>query len=271
MRHSAGRAAALVLAMAGACAHADSHLDYATQGACPALFRSIEIAGPRLRIEVEPAQGEPISSIFDGDEDLVTTLIPSQHKVMRMEVDDDAADYTGDVARSSMTYVDRQMEKAMALMREQCKHGGCPQMPDLGALMGRAAVDPITARDTGQADTVGGVACTWREWVRDGAVVRRECLADIAALPLPEADRAGLLRGMRVMMRYGNAYAPVRDRFATEAEPVPPAAQLPIVQQCFADGAPTGSVTLDAREAPVDPARFEVPAGYAPVLGANGE
>jgi hypothetical protein len=264
----AGRAfAAAVLAAACGAAHADARLEYTATGACPMLFRSIDVAGPRLRIEVAPEQGEPIASIFDGEEDLVTTLVPSQRTYMKIEVDADAADYTSDVMDSTATYMDRQMARAAEMMREQCKHGGCPQMPDFASLLPKPAGDPIQARATTQADTIDGVACTWREWVRGEAVVRRECLADITALPLPDADRAGLRRGMRVMLRYGESASAIRDRFASDPEPVPPVGQLPIAQQCFADDAATGTVALTAREAPVDPALFEVPAGYAPVAG----
>jgi hypothetical protein len=272
MRHLAGRAlAAAALAAACGAAHADARLDYVSTGTCPMLFRSIEIAGPRLRIEVSPEQGEPIASIFDGEEDLVTTLIPSGKTYVRVEVDADAADYTADVMGSTATYMDRQMARAAELMREHCGHGGCPQMPDLASMLPRPAGDPLRGRATGQADRIDGVDCTWREWVRGEAVVRRECLADIAALPLPDADRAGLRRGMRVMMRYGDAASAIRDRFVPDPEPVPPAGQLPIAQQCFADGVATGTVALTARQAPVDPARFGIPAGYAPVAGPGAE
>ena len=270
MRHLAGCAAALLLAAAGGVAHAGSRLDYATEGTCPVLFRSIEIAGPRLRIEVEPTGGEPLSSIFDGDEDMVTTLIPSQRRFMRQEVDADAADYTGDVASSSVVYMDRQMAKVEEEMRKNCKNGACGQMPDIAALMQRPQGTPITTR-AGAADTIGGLACTWREWMRDGAVMRRECLADIASLPLPDADRAGLRRGMRVMTNYGNAMGAIRDRWLGMVEPMTPMGQLPVAQQCFSDGAATGSISMTMREAPVDPLRFEVPAGYAPAMGPGSD
>jgi hypothetical protein len=271
MLQLAGRAAALALAASCGVAHADSRIDYASTGTCPVLFRSIEVAGPRLRIEVEPAGGEPLTSIFDGDEDLVTTLIPSQRRFMRIEVDADAADYSGDVVTSTVTYMDRQMAKAMEAMREQCKHGSCEGMPDFAALMARPPANPVTTRDLAATDIVDGVACAWREWVQGGAVVRRECLADIAVLPLPDADRAGLRRGMRVMTRYGDSMGAIRDRFGADPQPATPAGQLPVVQQCFAGGVAAGTVTLAAREAPVDPARFEVPAGYAPAMGAASE
>ena len=136
MRHLAGCAAALVLAASSGAALADARVAFATQGTCPTHFRSIDVAGPRLRMELEPPGGEPLVSIFDGDEDLVTTLIPSQRRFMRIEVDADAADYTGDVVSSSMTYMEKQMAIAQEAMREQCKRSSCPQMPDLSAMMG---------------------------------------------------------------------------------------------------------------------------------------
>jgi hypothetical protein len=273
MRTHAGLGIALALATACGPAFADARLDFPTQGTCHVQIRAIEVAGPRLRIEVEPTGGEPLTSIFDGDEDLVTTLIPSQRRFVRQEVDADAADYMGDVAGSSVTYMDKQMAKAKALMEEQCKHQSCPQMPDFAAMMGtmRPPADPITTRDTGQAESIGGFACTWREWVQAGSVVRRECLADVATLPMADADRAGLRRGMRVMMNYGEEMGAFRDRFGLAPEPNPPAGQVAVAQVCFAAGAETGRGSATVVPGPVDPARFEVPAGYAPAMGPGSD
>jgi hypothetical protein len=273
MRPLHGCAAALVLAACGSVAHADARLDFTTQGTCHVQIRSIEVAGARLRLEVEPDGGEPLTSIFDGEEDLVTTLIPSQRRFLRQEVDADAADYMGDVAGSSVTYMDKQMAKAKAIMEEQCKHQRCPQMPDFAAMMGtmRPPADPITTRATGQSENVDGLACTWREWVRAGGVVRRECLADVATLPMADADRAGLRRGMRVMMNYGEEMGAIRDRFGLAPEPNPPAGQVAVAQVCFAAGAETGRGSATVVQGPVDPVRFEVPAGYAPAMGPGSE
>jgi hypothetical protein len=265
----------LALAFALSCgpARADGRIEYRTDGACAVHFASIEVAGPRLRMEVTPAGGEPLSSIFDGDEDLVTTMVPSQRRFMRMEVDADAADYSGDVVKSTVTYMDRQMAKMQEVMEAQCKNQRCPQMPDLGAMMGNnlPPADPYTTRDTADAGNVGGVACTWREWVRAEGVVRRECLADIAALPLPDADRAGLRRGMRVMMNYGASMSVMTERFGTAPEPNPPVGKFPVAHVCFAGGAEAGQATATVTEAPVDPQRFEVPAGYAPMMGPGSD
>jgi hypothetical protein len=261
----------LVLALALDCgaATAAARIDTQIEGACPVLFRTIEIDGPRLRIELEPAGGEPFASIFDGDEDLVTSLIPSQKRFLRMEVDADAADYSGDVASSSVTYIDRQLAQAQAMMAEQCKRGGCPQMPDLAAMMGRPAApaNPITTRDTTEVATFGNLSCTWREWVRSDVVLRRECLADIAALPIPEADRAGLRRGMRVMTNYGESMGAIRDRFVADPEPPSPPGKLIVAQVCLANGAEVGRSSATTAEVAIDPARFQVPADYAPMGG----
>jgi hypothetical protein len=269
MRHLAGSAVALVLAAAAGPALADARLEFTTQGACPTHFRAIDVAGPRLRIELEPPGGEPLVSIFDGDEDLVTTLIPSQRRFMRIEADDDAADYAGDVVTSSMTHMDKQLAKAQEVMREQCKRGQCPQIPGFESMMGtgRGPVDPITTRDTGEAGSADGIACTWREWVRAEGVVRRECLADIATLPMGDRDRAGLRRGMRVMLNFGKSMGAFRDRFLVDADPDPPMGKLRVAQVCFAGGVESGRATATVVQASVDPLRFEVPADYVPAMG----
>jgi hypothetical protein len=265
----------LALALAAPLAHADGRIEARSEGTCPVLFRSIEVAGPRLRFEVSaPRQDQDYVSIFDGDEDLVTGLMPAQRTYMRMEVDEDAADYSGDVAGSMVKYMDRQMAQVAEQMQRNCPNGGCPQMPDLNALM-RAGMPqgaaPIEARDTPETGTAAGAACRWREWVQAGAVVRRECLANLADLPLPERDRAGLVRGMKVMLRFNAAYAPMRDRFGLDVEPVSPPGQVPVAQACFAGGAPTGTVEVSVVEAPVDPSRFEIPAGYTALMGPGPE
>jgi hypothetical protein len=267
----------LLLATLAPGAHADSRLDYAVEGTCPVVFQAIEAAGPRLRFETQPAGGEPYVSIFDGDEDLVTGLMPAQRKFMQIEVDADSADYSGDVASSMVKYMERQMAQAKAQMAEHKKQCGrqCAQMPDfdLDAMMNaaRAASPPIEARDTGEAGDVAGVACQWREWVQAGQVVRRECLAKFADMPLPERDRAGLQRGMRVMVQFSAAYAPMTQRFGLAPEPQAPVGQVPAAQVCFAGGSEAGRATLSMREAPVDPARFAIPPGYTPVMGPGSE
>jgi hypothetical protein len=265
---------ALALAAVAAPAFADARLDWTREGACPVLFSSIEIAGPRIRFEMPAEPGEPFWSVFDGDEDLVTTVIPSQQAYMRMEVDADAADYMGDVAGSSVTFMDRQMAQARAQMEEMKKQCGrnCPQMPDLDAMMAMAmggAQPPIEARDTGEAGDANGVACTWREWVQAGQVVRRECLAKVAELPLGDADRGGFARGMKVMVRYGDSFGAVRDRFGLAKEPQAPMGQLAVAQACFAGGSETGRATLAITPTLVNPARFDIPAGYRPAMGAG--
>ncbi|MGH8029765.1 MAG: hypothetical protein ACREO3_07520 [Arenimonas sp.] len=271
MRLRPGCGIALALAASCGMARADGRLDYRVDGDCPVLFRTIEVAGPRLRFEVTPISGGQFVSIFDGDEDLVTSLMTDQRKYLRMEVDADAVDYTGDVASSSVKYMDRQIAEAKKLMEASCGQGGCPQGLDIEAMM-RAAMPStpsIEARATAEVGDAGGLACTWREWVRDGAVVRRECLVKLADLPLPDRDRAGLVRGMRVMLNYGDAMAPMRDRFGAAREPEMVAGQLVARQVCFAAGVETGTAMLGVMQALVDPSRFEIPAGYSPFLGPD--
>jgi hypothetical protein len=273
MRRLLRPALVLALALQGGAAFADSRIQAQGDATCPMLFDSIEMSGPRLRFELRPPGAEPMVSIFDGDEDLVTSLMPGQRQFMRMEVDADAADYTGDVASSSVTYMDRQMAKARAMMEQQCGGNRCAGMPDLEAMMrmGTPGAPPPIETRAGAADTVGGIACAWREWVQAGAVVRRECLAPIVGLPLPERDRAGLVRGMRVMMQYGESFASFKDHFGLAQEPQPPNGQLVLSQVCLAGAGETGKATMTFVEAPVDPAKFEVPAGYTPALGAPAQ
>jgi hypothetical protein len=261
-------ALALALALAPGIALADARLDWQRQGTCPVLFASIDIAGSRLRFDLPAEPGEPFWSVFDGEEDLVTTVIPSQQTYMTMEVDADAADYMGDVGTSTVTFMDRQMAQAreqIAQMQKNCHGRGCPQVPDLDAMMAMAtggAQPAIEARDTTETGDANGVACAWREWVQAGQVVRRECLAKVAELPLADADRGGFARGMKVMTHYGDSFGAVRDRFGLAKEPAPPPGQLAVAQVCFAGGSESGRATMVMAPTAVDPARFEIPPGY---------
>ena len=63
----------------------------------------------------------------------------------------------------------------------------------------------------------------------------------------------------------------IRDRFLADMEPDPLAGKLGIAQVCFAGGAESGRATATVVQAPVDPLRFEVPAGYVPAMGPGSD
>ena len=255
--------AMLILAMP---AHADTTLHYAVQGSCPAIADSVEISGPLMRIETH-AQGQDYFSVFDGSEDLYTTLLPAQHKYYQVEVDEDALDYTGDVADSTGKYIDNQMQKMQAMMQQQCadleKHGGsCAAMPDLRSIMqGMAAQPKAELRDTGHKKTLAGVDCEVFEIFEDGVKKQEVCYAMTGDLSIPDADRKGLARGLKAMTRYGQAFAGMAEHFG--GAPARKPEGLPVAQTCFDPaGQSIGQNALSISQETIAPERFDIPSGY---------
>src|SRR5688572_14377102 len=76
----------LLLAALAPGAHADWCREYVVVGGFHVLFLAIEASGPRLRFETQRTGGELYVSIFVGDEDLITGLMPAQRTWMHMEV-----------------------------------------------------------------------------------------------------------------------------------------------------------------------------------------
>ena len=120
-------------------ASADTTLRYTAQGDCPAIADSVEISGALIRFDVHEL-GEEYYSVFDGAEELYTTMLPAQHKYAQVEVDEDALDYTGDVADSAGKYVDNQMQKMQAMLPPASRGPSCatagrrrPSMASLAA------------------------------------------------------------------------------------------------------------------------------------------
>lgn len=133
---------ALLSLATAAPARADVSIDYAIEGDCAVEPAGLKISGSQLRIESGDTYGRG-SSIFDGLEDVVIQLDHARRTWYEMEVDLDAADYMGDVAQSSMHYVDREIEKAQAQMQQACKQMEsqgmrCPQGMDIKTMMEQA-------------------------------------------------------------------------------------------------------------------------------------
>ncbi|MFT3806806.1 hypothetical protein [Arenimonas sp.] len=266
---------------------ADTRIAYTVEGSCPALAERIEISGSLLRLDSR-YDGQLVTSLFDGGEDTVTSLMHDQKQFHQMEVDADAADYTADVLGSTMTYVDRQMEATMAQMKKSCEQmkaqtrgrgvvTACDNMPDLRSMMSQAtgATPQLKPemRETNREDSVAGATCRWTEAWQGEMKLREQCDADVASLPLPDGDRGGFARGMRVMMSYGDAFKPVVDRFAMgdpNPIPIPGKGKFTLAGQCFdATGERVGHYAADIVVGPIDPQRFQVPTDYTPMMQAD--
>ena len=249
---------------------ADTTLRFAAEGDCPGIADSVEISGSLMRIDIH-AQGQEFSSIFDGAEDLYTTLLPAQHKYQQVEVDEDALDYTGDVADSTGKYLDNQMQKMQAMLQQQCvdlekKGGSCAAMPDMRSVMqGMAANQPrIEMRDTGHKKTVQGVDCNVFEVLENDIKKQEVCYAIAGELPIADDDRKGLARGLKVMARYGQAFTGMAEHIgATPAQAQKPEG-LPVAQTCFdPSGQSIGQNALSISQEKVAPDRFDIPSDYS--------
>jgi len=249
-------------------ASADTTLRYTAQGDCPTIADSVEISGALMRFDVHE-QGQEYYSVFDGAEELYTTMIPAQHKYYQVEVDEDALDYTGDVADSAGKYIDNQMQKMQAMMQQQCadlqRNGGsCAAMPDMRSMIqAMAASQPRTeVRDSGQKKTVDGIACSVFEMLENGVKKQEVCYALPEDLPIPEPDRKGLARGMKVMNRYGQAFTGMAAHLG--AAPAQKPQGLPIAQSCFDPvGKASGQATISIAQDKIAPERFDIPSDYS--------
>lgn len=157
------RSLAWICLALSASAFADMRVTFEQQGECSAPFTEMQIRGSQLRIDHQDG-----SMLYDGLEQTAIHLDHRQKRWMELEVDADAADYTADVASSSLHRAEREMAKAQQQMVESCKQlesqgMTCPQMPamDMQAMMqmgqamvrqgeARSDATPQSGNDSGQ-------------------------------------------------------------------------------------------------------------------------
>ena len=107
--------AACGLALGAGSARADATIDYVREGDCPLPMDALRISGSQLRFDT--AQG---SGLYDGLDDTVVYLDHERRSFHTMEVDADAAEYTADVASSTLKYADRELAKAQKQIEQMC-------------------------------------------------------------------------------------------------------------------------------------------------------
>lgn len=253
---------------------ADASLQFRVEGQCEAMMQQVQVSGSQLRMDTKTADMD-VTTLFDGSEELITYLMHDKKRFHQIEVDEDALDYTGDVANSTGIYMDNQLGKIQEQLKAQCaqmrKSGlDCASMPNMEELMRTAgmAQPKIEIRDTDRRETVAGVSCEVVERWENGVRVQEDCYATPAALPIPAADQRGFSRGIITMQRYGQSFEGMSKRFAPSATQTTarPRAKdsLPLSQVCYApDGSVRGRVTLELDTQAVDEARFAIPAGYS--------
>ncbi len=106
---------AALIALAAPTVEADASFRYVLGGAdCAPEVGVLHVSGSRLRLE-----GANGIAIYDGLEQMLVGLDASNRTFMQIEVDDDAQDFQRDVASASMTRVDRELERANAMLAQQ--------------------------------------------------------------------------------------------------------------------------------------------------------
>lgn len=195
-----------------------------------------------------------------------------------------------------------QMDEACRQMEAQGMK--CPQMPDMTKLMSgnvdeimanqqemlasmdpkmleRAGVDvekaqaqlqetrdqlagPAGVEREAGTDTVGGRSCKVIEF-RDGDTLTDwRCEAEPAALGIGERDARGLAAAVRDLVRYGQAFSALTERFGTKQ--ARPDMGIVLERRCYAGGRESGRATARIETGELDEALFEIPAGYAPMM-----
>lgn len=195
-----------------------------------------------------------------------------------------------------------QMDEACAQMEKQGM--ACPKMPNMAQMMSGdvdqimanqqqmlASMDPKMLEragvDVGEAqaqleearkslagpagvereagsDTVGGRTCRVFEFRAGETLTDWRCEAAPAALGIGERDARGLAAAMRDLVRYGQAFSALTERFGTSSPR--PDRRIVLERRCYDGGRETGRATARIETGALDESRFEIPPGYAPMM-----
>lgn len=247
---------------------ADTTLHYTVQGECPALADSVQVSGSLMRLD-EHAGNQDRVSIFDGIDDVYTTLSPQRHQYRQVEVDEDAADDDDDVADNSRQHMDNRMQKVQGLLQKQCAQnpgGACAAMPDPHSLLQSisSAKPRVELHDLGHTKSVAGANCNVYELTENGIKTREVCYAQVSELPIPADDREGLGRGLQALNEYDKARGGMIDQVgATSHGSADQPQGFPMAQTCFdASGQTLGQAAADISQEAIAADRFDIPTDY---------
>lgn len=256
---------------------ADISLIYPQQTQCKSNASAIYISGSRMRFD-SVMEDKKYSMLFDGLEDIITTLDHSGRQFHQSEVDEDALDYNTDVMSSTGTFIDKQMQAMQAQMKQQCaqmeKQGmSCPNM-DLSSIMQSAQamtaqnVPKMEVRPSDKNQTVAGMACKSFDRYENGSKTSEECYVEAKDMLMSEKDKKYLLRNMKVMTHYALSFAGLSEKLSfadkqTSSQADPADKDILLSQTCFSpNGSEVGRVEVKVISTAIDAASFDIPPGY---------
>jgi hypothetical protein len=257
---------------------ADVSLTYPQQEQCRSSVTALLISGSRMRFD-SVMDNKKYSMLFDGMEEMITTLDHSGRQYWQTEVDEDALDYSKDVMSSTGTYLDKQMQAMQSQMKQQCaqmeKQGfNCGNMTDLSAMMKNAQamsgqqMPKVEIKQSDKNQLVAGMACKTFDRYENGRKSTEECYVEPKDLLMSDKDKKYLLRNLKVILHYGDSVSGFADKLQAMnnlAPPQPDPANKDVLlsQVCFMpDGNEAGRVEARINNDAIDSANFEIPPGY---------
>lgn len=259
-------------------AWADISLIYPQQAQCQSKMSDIHISGGRMRMD-GMMDGRKFSMLFDGMEDIITSLDHSNHTYHQTEVDEDALDYNTDVMSSTGNFIGNQMNAMQELTKKQCeqmeKQGySCANMPDMASMMqsvqsmATRQTPAIEIKPTDKIQTVAGMACKTYDRYQNGSRSSEECYVETKDIVMSDKDKKHLLRNMKVMQHYAKSMTGLTDKLMagkdkTSEQSDPADRDILLSQICFSpDGNEAGRIEVQISNTPIDTSSFEIPPGY---------
>lgn len=213
---------------------------------------AIHIAGGKMRIQTSgDASG---FMIFDSAARTVTIVQPQEQSYMVM--DEETIRSMGNAVQQAMKQLESQLANLPPAQREQMRKMMEQQM---GGMMGgnKPASRPEIV-NTGETRTVAGYDCGVVRIMVDGASKGSACMADLAALGIPEEDRQTIRAmtdfSLALTEQFGDMMPAHMQAMAAQGYPV---------QYDSTVGGTAISGSLEGVETgSLDPGLFQVPAGY---------
>jgi hypothetical protein len=267
-----------LIALIPCVSQADVSLTYQQQTQCKSKMTALLISGSRLRFD-SVMDNKKYSMLFDGTDEMMTTLDHSGRQYWQTEVDEDALDYSKDVMSSTGTFMDKQMQAMQAQMKQQCaqmeKQGfNCSNMPDLTSMMKNAQamsaqqMPKIEIKQSDKNQVIAGMDCKTFDRYENGSKSSEECYVEPEDLLIPDKDKKYLLRNMNIMLHYSSSVSGFADKMQAinnlaPSQPDPADKNILLLQVCIApNGDEVGHVEAQINIETIDSASFRTPPGY---------